>query len=56
VAEDPYDQNDSRQKYGMRVVERLHAFGVLDSEKTILGHCLHVNEKERALIKTAKPG
>ncbi len=54
VAEDPYDQNDSRQKYGMRVVERLHAFGVLDSEKTILGHCLHVNEKERALIKNSK--
>ncbi len=54
VAEDPYDENDSLQKYGMRVVERLHAFGVLDSEKTILGHCLHVNEKERALIKNSK--
>jgi len=54
VAEDPYDQNDSRQKYGMRVVERLHAFGVLDSEKTILGHCLHVNENERVLIKNSK--
>lgn len=54
VAEDPYDENDSLEKYGKRVVERLHDFGVLDTEKTILGHCLHVDEKERALIKNGK--
>lgn len=54
VAEDPYDEKDCLQKYSMRVVERLHAFGVLDSEKTILGHCLHVNNNERALIKNSK--
>jgi len=54
VAEDPYDENDSLEKYGKRVVERLHDFGVLESEKTILGHCLHVDENERALIKNSK--
>ncbi len=54
VAEDQYDEKDCLQKYGMRVVERLHAFGVLDSEKTILGHCLHVDDNERRLIKNSK--
>ena len=54
VAEDPYDENDSLEKYGKRVVERLHDFGALDTEKTILGHCLHVDENERALIKNGK--
>ncbi len=53
VAEDPYDENDSVEKYGKRVVERLHDFGVLDTGKTILGHCLHVNENERAMIKNS---
>jgi len=54
VAEDMYDENDSLGKYGKRVVERLHDFGVLNTEKTILGHCLHVNENERSLIKNSK--
>ncbi len=54
VAEDLYDENDSLEKYGKRVVERLHDFGVLESEKTILGHCLHLDENERALIKNSK--
>ncbi|NOX86743.1 MAG: amidohydrolase family protein, partial [Chlorobi bacterium] len=50
VAEDPVDEKDCLEKYGKRVAERLHDFGALDTEKTILGHCLHVDENERALI------
>ena len=51
VAEGTLDQEDSQAKYGMRVVERLKKAGALDFPKTILGHCLHLDEKERALLK-----
>ncbi|MCB2195956.1 MAG: amidohydrolase family protein [Bacteroidetes bacterium] len=54
VAEDLYDQRHCHDHYDKRVVERLNEFGVLDSAKTILGHCLHVNEKEREIIKNSK--
>jgi len=54
VAEDLYDQRHCHDHYDKRVVERLHDFGVLDSSKTILGHCLHINDKERELIKKSK--
>jgi len=50
VAEDAADQENCEQNYGKRVVERLKEFGILESPKTILGHCLHLSDKERALI------
>lgn len=53
VAEDLYDQEFCKENYGKRVVERLNDFGVLQSSKTILGHCLHINEDERKLIKNS---
>ncbi len=51
VAEDISDQLHCIEKYGKRVVERLNNFGVLDYKKTILGHCLHLNKDERAILK-----
>ena len=54
VAEDKSDQVDSLSKYGKRVIERLSEFGVLESSKTILAHCLHISENERSLIKDSK--
>lgn len=54
VAEDLYDQERCLEKHGKRVVERLNEFGVLESSKSILGHCLHIDEKERELIKNGK--
>ena len=51
VAEDNYDQEHCRANYNKRVVERLNDFGALDSSKTILAHCLHVDDNERELIK-----
>lgn len=53
VAEDKYDQKHSLEHYDKRVVERLNDFGVLDSSKSILGHCLYVDENERKIIKNS---
>lgn len=53
VAEDNYDQEHCIMKHNKRVVERLNDFGVLDSSKTILAHCLHIDENERNIIKNS---
>lgn len=54
VAEDLYDQRHCHDNYDKRVIERLYDFGVLNSSKTILGHCLHIDETERKIIKNSK--
>jgi putative selenium metabolism protein SsnA len=53
VAEDQYDQDFSLRKYGKRVVERLNESGVLKSSKTILGHCLHLEENEKDILRNS---
>jgi len=53
VAEDIADQQQCEQEHNMRVMERLHQFGVLNSPKTILAHCLHLSENERSLIRNS---
>ena len=53
VAEDKYDQEYCLKNYNQRVVERLNDAGVLEFSKTILGHCLHLDEKEKELIKNS---
>ena len=50
VSEGMNDVYDSLQNYGRRPVQRLHDHGIL-GEKTILGHCIHVNPAEIELIK-----
>jgi|WetSurMetagenome_2_1015567.scaffolds.fasta_scaffold04957_5 putative selenium metabolism protein SsnA len=50
VAEAQSDEDYNINKFGMRVVERLHKFGIL-GEKTIAAHCVHVNENEMDLLK-----
>jgi cytosine/adenosine deaminase-related metal-dependent hydrolase len=50
VAEAESDQQHCMDTYGMRVIERLQKFGALGSPKTILGHCLHLSEKEKKII------
>ena len=37
----------------MRVIERLKKFAALESPKTILGHCLHLNENEKKIINNS---
>ena len=50
VAEAQSDQDHCVEKYGKRVIERLQKAGALSSPKTILGHCLHLSEKEKEII------
>jgi len=54
VAEDLYDQRHCKDNFNKRVVERLSDYGVLDSSKTILGHCIHIDENERNIIINSK--
>lgn len=50
LAEDAYDQHFNLEKFGKRVVNRLNDFGLLDLEKSILAHCIHIDENERKII------
>ncbi len=50
VAEDIADQRHCETTYNKRVAERLQDLGGLESPKTILGHCVHCNDKERKII------
>jgi cytosine/adenosine deaminase-related metal-dependent hydrolase len=53
AAEDLYDQDFCIRNYGKRVIERFNDFGILKSPKTILAHCLHLDENERGLIRNS---
>jgi putative selenium metabolism protein SsnA len=53
VAEDLYDQDFCLRTYGKRVVERLNESGVLKSSRTILGHCLHLDDNEKDIIRNS---
>jgi len=50
VAEGPEDETQCVAEHGMRVVERLDRFGFL-RPNSILVHCLHLNEEEKALVE-----
>lgn len=54
VAEHEADQIDSERNYGKRVVGRLHDFGMLH-DRTLLAHCVHIDESERALLREHQP-
>jgi len=53
VAEDKYDQEYCLRNYNQRVVERLNDAGALRFSKSILGHCLHLNDKEKELVRNS---
>jgi putative selenium metabolism protein SsnA len=50
TAEAKSDQDHCEKEHGMRVVERLHKFGVTGPQ-TICAHCVHVNDKELQILK-----
>jgi putative selenium metabolism protein SsnA len=50
AAEGIEDQIDALSRYGMRVIERLHTYGLL-SEKSLAVHCVHITEEEMDLLK-----
>ncbi len=49
VAEHEADEYDSLAKSGMRVVDRLHKFGIL-GPKSIVAHAIHIDACEAALL------
>ncbi len=54
VAEDKFDQDECKRNYGIGVIERLQNFGFLDVPKSILAHCIHINDEERKILKNSK--
>jgi len=54
VAEALMDETDCERKYGKRVIERLNDFALLDSSKSILAHCIHLNDNERKIVEQSK--
>lgn len=53
TAEDLFDESHCEKKYGKRVIKRLYDAGMLEFSKTILGHCLHIDDSERTLIQSS---
>ncbi len=53
VAEDVFDQKHCKEEYRKNVVERIASFGGLNNPKSILVHCLHLNDTERKTIKNS---
>ncbi len=49
AAEHEADEYDSLAKYGTRVIDRLHRFGIL-GPKTIVAHAIHIDAREAALL------
>ena len=50
VAEDAVDERDSEARFGRRVIERLADAGAL-SDRSLLAHCVHVDDQEIELIR-----
>jgi cytosine/adenosine deaminase-related metal-dependent hydrolase len=54
VAEDKADQDHCLRLYQTRVMNRFHKLGVLDLPKTILAHCVHLDNQEQQLLKDSR--
>lgn len=50
VAEHEADEQDSLNKSGRRVVQRLQEYGIW-GEQTIAAHCVHIDEAERQILQ-----
>jgi cytosine/adenosine deaminase-related metal-dependent hydrolase len=53
VAEDKADQEACQRDHGQRVLERYRDAGLLDLEKSILAHCIHLDEAEKKLLRNS---
>jgi len=51
VAEDAIDQEICLQEHQVPVIQRLSRAGALRFPKTILGHCLHIDPREREILR-----
>jgi len=52
VAEDKSDQDACLKDYNKRVVKRLHDAGGLAFSQTILGHCIHLDDEEKEILRS----
>jgi len=50
VAEHEADEDDSLKQHGKRVIHRLNDLDIL-RPKTIVAHCVHIDDAERALLR-----
>lgn len=50
TAEDRIDGEITKKKYNKSVIERFYNAGVLDFPKTILAHCIHINDYDRIIL------
>ncbi len=53
LAEDIYDQEQCLNNYRKRVAFRLKDYGFIDNPKSILVHCLHLDDAERVLLSNS---
>lgn len=53
VAEHEADEENSLERSGQRVVQRLHNYGIW-GDKTIAAHCVHVDDAERQILQTTR--
>jgi cytosine/adenosine deaminase-related metal-dependent hydrolase len=53
VAEDLYDQIHCEKTYNKRLIQRLKEAGALESGKSLLVHCLHLDAVERWMIQSS---
>ncbi|MCP3874591.1 MAG: amidohydrolase family protein [Desulfobacteraceae bacterium] len=54
AAEDKADQDHCLKHHHKRVIQRLFDAGGLDLKGSILGHCLHLDETEKKLLRDSK--
>ncbi|NOU47948.1 MAG: amidohydrolase family protein [Bacteroidales bacterium] len=53
VAEDLYDQIHCEKTYNKRLIQRFADAGALESGKSLLVHCLHLDADERRMIRSS---
>ncbi len=53
VAEDRADQEACQKDHGQRVLERFRDADLLDLRKSILAHCIHLDDAEKELLRNS---
>ncbi len=48
--ESRFDVEETQRRYGMRPIEALESFGLLDAPKTLLAHCVWLSDDEIAIL------
>jgi len=54
VAEDPADGRHCREKFDCSLAQRLRDAGALKQSRTLLAHCLHLDDADREIVRESK--